>query len=185
LRVAIGTLLGATLLACGVWVLLFGAAAGSDLGWLALALAALLALCAALRWRRADVSWIEKIALYSSATLVIYLGKRALPDQAHPALVEYIVFSLMALATIAVVRSSGGRLFRLTPLDILVLVVVLIAPNLPDSFAGTPALGVGLAELVLLCYAIEALSFSSLRSIRWLRGTTAIFLLAIALRPLL
>lgn len=185
LRFVAGLTISATLLACGVWVLVLGVFASRDLRWLALALAAVLALSAALRWNRADISWVEKIALYSSATLAIYLGKRAFPDEPHPALAEYVVFSLMALATVAIVRGSRDRLFRLTPLDILVLAVVLIVPNLPDSFANSPGLGVGLAELVLVCYALEALSFTSLRSIRWLRSTTVLFLLAIALRPLL
>jgi UDP-GlcNAc:undecaprenyl-phosphate GlcNAc-1-phosphate transferase len=185
LRLLVGFVLITTLLAYALWVLVFGAVASGDLGWLALALAALLALSVALRWNRADISWMEKIALYSSATLAIYLGKHASLGQLHPALAEYIVFPLMALATVAIVRESRARRFRLTPLDILVLVVVLIVPNLPDSFVSLPALGVGLAELVLLCYALEALSFSSLRGTRWLRATIALFLLGIALRPLL
>jgi hypothetical protein len=103
----------------------------------------------------------------------------------HTAPVEYVLFACMALATVAIVRGSADRLFKLTPLDMLVLVVVLIVPNLPDSFASSPAIGSGLAELVLLCYAIEALSFGSLHTIRWLRGTALVFLLAVAVRPLL
>jgi UDP-GlcNAc:undecaprenyl-phosphate GlcNAc-1-phosphate transferase len=185
MRLLVGVVLIATLLAYGSWVVVFGAIATSDLGWLALSLAVLMGLSVALRWNRAEVSWLEKIALYSSATLAIYLGKRAFPDQSHPALAEYVVFPLMALATLAMVRESRDRRFRLTPLDILVLMVVLIVPNLPDSFINLPALGVGLAELVLLCYAFEALSFSSLRGTRWLRSITAVFLLGIALRALL
>jgi UDP-GlcNAc:undecaprenyl-phosphate/decaprenyl-phosphate GlcNAc-1-phosphate transferase len=185
MRLLVAVVLIATLLAYGSWVVAFGAVATSDLGWLALSLALLLGLSVALRWNRAEVSWLEKIALYSSATLAIYLGKQAFPYRPHPAAIEYIAFALIALATVAMVRESRDRRFRLTPLDILVLVVVLIVPNLPDSFISLPALGVGLAQLVLLCYAFEALSFSSLRGIRWLRGAAAVFLLGIALRALL
>ena len=185
LRDAAAYLLGATLLACAAWALLLGAVAGRDLMWLALALALLLAVSATLRWNRPDIGWSEKIALYSGATLAIYLGKCSLPEQLHPMPIEYVVFACMAFATVTIVRGSGDRLFKLTPLDMLVLVVVLIVPNLPDSFANSPALGSGLVELVLLCYAIEALSFSSLQTIRWLRGIALVFLVAIAMRPLL
>jgi len=62
-------------------------------------------------------------------------------------------------------------------------VVVLVLPNLPGSFANLPELGIGLAEVVLVCYALEALSFSPLQGTRWLRATAAMFLLALAVRP--
>ena len=183
LRGLVSGVLVATLVAYALWVLAFGAVSGSGLGLLALSLAVLLALSMALRWNQAEVNWVERIALYSSATIAIYLGKRTLPDHAHPELIDYIVFPLMALATVAIVRESRDRRFRLTPLDILVLVVVLVLPNLPGSFANLPELGIGLAEVVLVCYALEALSFSPLQGTRWLRATAAMFLLALAVRP--
>jgi len=184
-RAVVNGVLIATLLAWAAWVVAFGAAARGGLGVLAMSLALLLGLSVTLRWNRADVSGLERMALYSGATLAIYLAKRATPAPNHHALAEYVVFPLMALATVAIVRQSRNRRFLLTPLDLLVLVVALVLPNLPDSSMNTPALGVGLAELVLVCYALEALCFSPLPGTRWLRSLTALFLLAVAVRPLL
>ena len=175
--------LSATLLAFAVWVLVVGAAPSGDLRWLAATLCAVLAMSTAFRWNRRDVSWPEKIVLYSSATLAIYLSRQVMHDGVGPALAEWIMFPLMALAVVASARTSRERLFRLTPLDILVLVVVLAVPNLPDSIASARSLGLGLGEVVLLCYSFEALSLNSLHSTRWLRSVTVIFLAVIALRP--
>jgi hypothetical protein len=63
--------------------------------------------------------------------------------------------------------------------------LVVTVPNLPDSIASTRALGFAIAELVLLFYALEALSLSSGPQWRWLTGGAAVFLFGIALRTAL
>ncbi|HEY1588859.1 MAG TPA: hypothetical protein VGG00_03915, partial [Rhodanobacter sp.] len=100
---------------------------------------------------------------------------------AHPALFEYGLYGVLALAMITCVRGSGERAFRLTPLDVLVLLVVLTVPNLPDSAGILRSLGLTIAELVLLFYSLEALSVVVGNRWRWLNGTAAVFLIGLAL----
>jgi hypothetical protein len=135
---------------------------------------------------RALTGWAERVALYSSAALAIFLSKHGLRELGHPPLLECILFPLLALSIVVSFRTTASeRSFRATPLDMLVLLLVVTVPNLPDSIASTRALGFAIAELVLLFYALEALSLSSGSHWRWLAGGAAVFLFGIALRTAL
>lgn len=182
--------LGAALAAYAGWVLLTGTRPSRDVQILALSLAAILGVGLLLRWRRDDAAWTDKVALYSSAALAIFLSRHGLPGAlrpgafaVHPHLVEYTLYGLLAGAMMICIRSSGERPFKLTPMDFLVLLVVATVPNLPDSVASTRSLGLAVAELVLLFYSLEALSHAAGNRWRWLSGAAAIFLLGLALRP--
>lgn len=183
-RSAANALLVVALAAYAVWVLFRGAAPSRDLQLLALALGTVLIGSLMLRWRRPDAGWAEKVALYSTAALALFLSKQAFPDALHPPLMECVLFPLVALAVVICIRTSRERPFRITPLDILVLLVVATVPNLPDSVASTRSLGLAVAELVLLFYALEALSFSAGVRWRWITASTVAFLIGLAVRAL-
>ena len=147
-----------------LWVLATGALASRDVQLLALALAVVL--CCGLLWRRhrEDAGWTDRLALYSCAALALFVSKQGLfadpgspGDIAglHPQLFELILFPVLALAMVVSLRSARDQPFRLTPLDILVLLIVVTIPNLPDSIASTRSLGLSIAELVLLFYSLE------------------------------
>ncbi len=172
--------LGAALAVYAGWVLIFNAAPSGDVRLLALALGATLAVFLVLRWKRDEVSWPEKFALYSSAALAIFLS-RAASVGGYPPLIECILFPLIAVAVVIIVRTSGDRPFQLTPLDILVLLVVITVPNLPGSVASGRSMGWAVGELVLLFYALEAVSSASVSRKRWLRAAAAAFLFGLAL----
>jgi hypothetical protein len=184
-RKAAHMLLGGTLLAYGAWVLLRGAVPSHDLRVLALGLGVLLMCSLLLRGKHEDTSLAEKVALYSSAALAIFLSKQGLPSNVHPQALEYVLFSVLALSVVVSIRTSKERPFRVTTLDLLVLLLVVTVPNLPDSIASTRALGLAIAELVLLFYALEALSLTSGYRSRWLSASTALFLFGVALRAVL
>jgi UDP-GlcNAc:undecaprenyl-phosphate GlcNAc-1-phosphate transferase len=179
---AAGALVGGTLAAFAGWVLLYGAVPSRDLRLLAVILSLVLLASLALRWRSSDAGWPEKVALYCSAALAMFLSKQALPSSTYPPLFECVLYPLMALAVLVYIRTSRDRPFRLTPLDILVLLVVLTVPNLPNSIASARSLGFTVAELVLLFYGLEALSFAAGRRWRWISGAAAVFLFGLALR---
>lgn len=181
-RAAAHMLLCASLAAFAVMVLCRGAVPSHDLRLLAIGLGAVLTASLVLRWNQRDTGWMEKVALYSSAVLAVFLSKRGVPGGAHPQLLEGILFSLLALSVVVSIRTSSDRPFRITPLDALVLLVVVTVPNLPDSIASTRALGLAIAELVLLFYALEALSLTVGRRWRWVTGGAALFMFGIALR---
>ena len=176
--------LSATLAFYAIWVLVYGVAASVDVRWLALVLGLALVGSTIVRWQREEINGFEKVALYSGAALAIYLSRRSVPDLSRPVLLEYMVFPVMALSLIVCIRSSRERLFKLTPLDILVLVVVVTVPNLPGSVASAQSLGLGVAELVVLFYAIEAMSLASVSRQRWLRASMAVFLFGLVLRAI-
>lgn len=177
-----GGVLAGCLVAFAVWVLFRGAAPSRDLQMLALALGLVLLATLPLRWRSDDMGWPAKVALYSSAALSMFLAKQAFPDSLHPPLFECILFPAVALAVVVCIRTSKERPFRITPLDILVLLVVITVPNLPGSIASARSLGLAVAEVVLLFYALEALSFAASHRWRWLAGSAAVFLFGLALR---
>jgi hypothetical protein len=184
--------LAMALAAYAIWVLITGAEPSRDVRLLAVSMALILSLGLLLRWRRADAGWADKIALYSSAVLAIFLSKHSFPDAfsvngaraTHVELVECILFPILALSVVVCIRSSGDRPFKITPLDILVLLVVLTVPNLPNSIASARSLGWTIAESVLLFYSLEALTQSAGQHWRWLSGATAVFLIALALRAI-
>jgi UDP-GlcNAc:undecaprenyl-phosphate GlcNAc-1-phosphate transferase len=185
-REAAHLLLGATLGIYAGWVLLCGPAPPRDLRLLAAGLGAVLLGTLLFHRHRALTGWAERVALYSSAAMAIFLSKRSLLDSSHPPLVECILFPLLALSVVVSIRTTASdRSFRVTPLDMLVLLLVVTVPNLPDSIASTRALGYAIAELVLLFYAVEALSLTSGHRWRWLTGGTALFLFGVAVRAAL
>jgi len=55
-------------------------------------------------------------------------------------------------------------------------------PNLPDSIASTRSLGLTIAELVLLFYALEALTLTAGPRWRWVSGSAAVFLVGLVVR---
>jgi UDP-GlcNAc:undecaprenyl-phosphate GlcNAc-1-phosphate transferase len=174
-----------------LWVLATGALASRDVQLLALALAVVL--CCGLLWRRhrEDAGWTDRLALYSCAALALFVSKQGLfadPGSPggiaglHPQLFELILFPVLALAMVVSLRSARDQPFRLTPLDILVLLIVVTIPNLPDSIASTRSLGLSIAELVLLFYSLEALTLTAGPRWRWVNGAAAVFLVGLVLR---
>jgi UDP-GlcNAc:undecaprenyl-phosphate/decaprenyl-phosphate GlcNAc-1-phosphate transferase len=176
-----------------VWVLATGVLASRDIQLLAVLLVGVL--CAGLYWRRnrPDAGWTDRLALYSCAALALFISKHGLvadPGPAggigglHPQRFELIVFPVLAVAMVISLRSARDQPFRLTPLDILVLLIVVTVPNLPDSIAGTRTLGLTIAELALLFYSLEALTLTAGPRWRWINGAAAVFLIGLVLRAI-
>jgi UDP-GlcNAc:undecaprenyl-phosphate/decaprenyl-phosphate GlcNAc-1-phosphate transferase len=75
----------------------------------------------------------------------------------------------LAISTAVSLRLSPGRRFALTPLDLIVLFIALVVPNLP-GLRGIPQGGaIAIAKVVILFYALELLSSQMVKSALWLR----------------
>jgi UDP-GlcNAc:undecaprenyl-phosphate GlcNAc-1-phosphate transferase len=175
-------LLGGTLAFYAGWVLVRCARPSLDLRVLAVALGLVLLGSLLVRRRHRDLGWPEKAALYASAALALWLTKHDSPDGAHLPLLECVLFPLLAVAVVVNIRTAKELPFRVTPLDILILLAVAIVPNLPGSIVSGQSLGPAVAELVLLVYALEALSIAAAHRWRWLSGAAVAFLFGLALR---
>jgi len=68
-----------------------------------------------------------------------------------------ILFFVMAVAFALRVRFSTDKTFQITPLDYLVILLVIIVPNLPEAHLGDSSIGEMAVKLVILFYASEAI----------------------------
>jgi hypothetical protein len=135
-------------------------------------------------FRGKPLSTIEKSALYVTAAILVYLD--SVIGHAHGVSVAaWIAMCTMAVGTALRLRLANDRRFELTPLDLIVLFVALVVPNLPGSIGLPNGGALGIAKLVIFFYAIEALVSDSELPVTWLRLTAATLLVGLIVRPML
>jgi UDP-GlcNAc:undecaprenyl-phosphate GlcNAc-1-phosphate transferase len=103
--------------------------------------------------QRYPMRWLEQLVLYCTSAFVVYLltvSPGALSDYQTVADVYLLVLAVVVMLGI---RFTRGRSFRVTPLDILVLFLVLTVPNL--AVGDLRHIGMGAAKLIVLLYAVE------------------------------
>lgn len=155
-----------------------------DVRWTAALLA--LCLCGALivRWRSVEASRIDKIALYTATVMAVYFDRESATLLDAHAVATALVFVMLVLAIIVRVRLTSDRRFRVTPLDVLIIVVAVAIPNLPGSIATSATLGESIAKLIALLYGVETLLGAAARWWRVPSLAALVFLVACALRGL-
>jgi UDP-GlcNAc:undecaprenyl-phosphate GlcNAc-1-phosphate transferase len=129
---------------------------GVDLGVLCLSMLIVLALLTS--WRTpGPLLWFERAAAYVSVLVLVYLDQTA-PDK--PPALSALSWALIATTGVAALLRfwlSPTRRFEVTTLDLLVVFIALVMPNLPGSI-GLPAdLPVGIAKAIILLYVVEML----------------------------
>jgi hypothetical protein len=97
---------------------------------------------------------------------------------------KWVFLPLLAITVIIAVRLSGHRRFEATPLDLLLIFAALALPNLPGLENAPHNLGLSVAKLVALCYAVEMISTVGSRLRTALIATTSVFFVLIAARAL-
>ena len=141
---------------------------GRDIGWLAVGLATVLGSPSCSARRCGAWTAITQGVLYVAVVIAVYL------DHTDPDLPKLFVFAklalfpVLALAVAIRFRLSRERRFEVTPLDLLVIFVALALPNLPGLSGAPSNLGLSVAKLVVLFYALEMLSNHSERTRAWL-----------------
>ncbi len=133
-----------------------------DVGMLSAAMLVLLLILGA--WKLGGpLRWVERAVVYVSIVLLVYLDQTA---QHKPPLLTTASWTLIAAAgAAALVRFwlSPTRRFEVTALDVLVVFIALVLPNLPGSLALPADLPAGVAKAVILLYVVELLTTIDLK----------------------
>ncbi len=146
-------------------VLFSGTAPSPDVRLLAAIAAVVLGLSTLLRYREHNVSWLDRSAIYICAVMAVYLDERSSGASIVLHYLEWIVFAAIAIGLVIHLKLASNVSFKVTPLDLLVILMALLVPNLPGSIATPQQLGVAIVKLVLLLYAIE--TFVTVVERRW------------------
>jgi UDP-GlcNAc:undecaprenyl-phosphate/decaprenyl-phosphate GlcNAc-1-phosphate transferase len=135
--------------------------------------------------RASPLSLAERAALYVTATLLVYLDAAVLPASRIMTILTWGAISIAALATAIRLRLRNDRRFQLTPLDLIVLFMALVVPNLPGTFNLPHGGALTIAKLLILFYAIEVLVSRSEGRAVWVRVAVVSVLAGLAVRPLM
>jgi UDP-GlcNAc:undecaprenyl-phosphate GlcNAc-1-phosphate transferase len=129
---------------------------GVDLGLMCLGM--LIALLALSKWKaQRSLQLFERVAMYVSVVLLVYLDQ-TMPDK--PLLLTTLSWTCVGITGAAALFRfwlSPTRRFELTTLDLIVLFIALVLPNLPGSIALPADLPGGVAKAVILLYVVEML----------------------------
>src|ERR1700733_1219246 len=151
-----------------------------------LAALCLLALAFGIVWHRQAVveTWLVRGLLYIAVMVAGYLGYRMVFISPLLQAVKWAFLPVLAIAVIVAMRLSLERRFEATPLDLLLIFAALALPNLPGIEYAPHNLGLSIAKLMVLCYAVEMISALGSRLSTALIGASAIFFAVIALRAI-
>lgn len=97
----------------------------------------------------------EKAVVYIVSVMAIYLLPVSNGELDNYNIVN-LLFVLLAVAFALRVRFSQENTFQITPLDYLVIILVIIVPNLPEAHLEDSGIGEMAVKLVILFYASEA-----------------------------
>ncbi|HTY92808.1 MAG TPA: MraY family glycosyltransferase [Steroidobacteraceae bacterium] len=159
--IAAGVMLG-SLMAYAVTVLLTVPHVGKDLGVLSLAMLGILVLLSASNARE-PLHWFERTTAYVGVVLLVYLDQTDPQRSPTLATLSWTLIGVTGVAALARFWLSRTRRFQVTTLDLIVVFVALVLPNLPGSLQLPDYLPQGIAKAVILVYVIEMLLTIDLR----------------------
>ena len=116
----------------------------------------LLVLYVLLVWFNSVVTLAEKAVVYVLCVLAVYFieSNMAYISEYTEVINGYLI--ILAVAFAIKVRFSAVRSFQITPLDFLVVLLVLLVPNLPEFSGSSMPLGESAFKLIVLFYTTEA-----------------------------
>jgi UDP-GlcNAc:undecaprenyl-phosphate/decaprenyl-phosphate GlcNAc-1-phosphate transferase len=155
-----------------------------DVAWLALALAGLLVAVLMRLVPLRVAGGLVHAAVFVAVATAVYLDHfEPVKGWAFTRL-KWVLFPVLALAVVMRLRFWRERRFEITTLDVLVVFLALVLPNLPGLQGAPSNVGYSVAKLVVLMYAAELLIRHSERTRAWLWMTTALALGILGLRGL-
>lgn len=175
-----GYVIGSAIVAYAALLMINGLTVPVDIRVLAMVSAVVVLVSIVVRRAGNQAGWLERAALYVSALIAVSLDRPGLLSGSIKWGLELVIFVSLALAIVVRLRLSTDRRYRVTPLDLLVLLVAVALPNLPGSVISAYAAGWMVAKVLLLLYGIENLSVSAGLQWRLLTGGTLLFLTAVA-----
>jgi UDP-GlcNAc:undecaprenyl-phosphate/decaprenyl-phosphate GlcNAc-1-phosphate transferase len=129
---------------------------GIDLGLMAFAL--LLGLLLLSTWRaERSLQWFERAAAYFSVVLLVYLDQTNPHKPVFLTTFSWTIVGITGAAALVRFWVSPTRRFELTTLDLIVIFIALVLPNLPGSVSLPADLPGGVAKAVILLYVVEIL----------------------------
>jgi len=131
------------------------------------------------------LSIVEKASLYITAAVLVYTDSVVVYDHAVTNVLNWTAILTAAAGTLVRLRLAKDRAFELTPLDLIVLFVALVVPSLPGTLGLPHGGALGIAKLVIMFYAIEALLSRVEIQTVWLRLGVTVLLAGLIVRPLL
>lgn len=153
-----------------------------DVAWLAAGAAAVLAVAFLFPRRSAVSRWSVRGMLYVAVMTAVYLDHRVVHTEALLRLMKYVFLPLLVLSVVVAVRTSRQQRFGATPLDLILVFGALALPNLPGIQAMSPHLGVSVAKLLALTYAVEMIATLGSRLRVALHGVGLLFFLLLIMQ---
>src|SRR5262249_45033438 len=105
----------------------------------------------------ASRGWVDRVAAYVAVVMIVYLDQTA---SGRSEIVDSISWTALALTGgAALIRFlfSSARRFEVTSLDVLVIFIAVVLPNLPGSVKLPADLTGGITKAIVLLYVVEAL----------------------------
>jgi UDP-GlcNAc:undecaprenyl-phosphate GlcNAc-1-phosphate transferase len=128
-----------------------------DVQWMAAVIALGVLVSTVLQWRRAEAGWMEKAAVFLALVMAVYFDRRTETFLEQAIATQLAVFGLLVIAIVIRFRLASDRRFRVTPLDILVIFIAVVVPNLPGSVISAATGGESVSKLIALMYGVETL----------------------------
>jgi len=104
---------------------------------------------------RPSLLLLEKAVVYVVSVMAVYLMPVGDANLDFYNIIN-VLFLLLVIAFVLRVRFSREKTFQVTPLDYLVIILVIIVPNLPEVHLEDSNIGEMAVKLVILFYASEA-----------------------------
>ena len=150
-----------------------------DMSILSLLLLVMIVLSPVIKFDKGSV--LEKAVIYVLAVMTAYQLSQGLLDEQVNLIVNYLLI-FVAIAFALRVRFCRDKTFQVTPLDYLVIVLVVVVPNLPETHIDGDYIGEMAIKLVVLFYACEALLGMKQRKWNLLRISAVASLVVMSLR---
>jgi len=132
-----------------------------DMAALAGLLILVMMLACGLKLKASDM--MEKAVVYIISVMAVYLMPIGGSNQEYSNIIN-VLFVMMIAAFFLRVRFSYEKTFQITPLDYLVIILVIIVPNLPEAHLQDSAIGEMAVKLVILFYVSETIMGLKARS---------------------
>jgi len=133
-----------------------------------LAVFLLFVLFGALMMKASASGLIEKAVVYIASVMAVYLLPMGNDGLGNYNIINFL-FVMLAIAFTLRVRFCHESTFQVTPLDYLVILLVIIVPNLPEVHLEDSGIGEMAIKLVILFYASEAVIGLRVRSWDFMR----------------
>jgi len=130
---------------------------GSDVGMLCLGLLAALLLVLGVARTERSRTWFDHAVAYVGVMLIVYLDQTAPAKNELIASLSWTLLAITGAAALVRFCLSPSRRFEVSALDVLVVFIAIVMPNLPGSVPLPSDLPAGIAKAVILLYVVEAL----------------------------